>query len=533
MTQTLISITIFAYLGVVLSIGYFFSKRNRSANEFYLGGRSLGPFVTAMSAEASDMSSWLLMGLPGVAYVSGLADPFWTALGLGIGTYLNWKIVALRLRRFSHTLNAITIPAFFSQRYADHKHQLSGLSALIIIVFFIPYTASAFAACGKLFSTIFDIDYTTAMLFSALIILVYTVSGGFMAVSFTDMIQSIVMSFALFFVLSYVVTTVGGMGNIFDTIASYDGFFSLFQSHETGPVVEEIIGTGNPYTMLSVISTLAWGLGYFGMPHILLRFMAIEDERKLPIARHVAVIWVVISMILAIFIGIAGRVMTHLAYMDNLEDSETIIIQLAGLLAEYNAQYAIIGGLILAGILAATMSTADSQLLVASSSVSQNLISEYWGKNLSAEMGLLVARISIVIISIIAMFLAADPNSSVFGIVSFAWAGFGASFGPVMLLSLFWRRGNKEGAIAGMLCGGAMVFLWKYQIAPLGGVFAIYELLPAFLTGLLAMVVVSCMTPPPNHEVELIFDASMMPVPPPRHEKTPWFSLLTDKKKKD
>ncbi len=511
MTQTLISLTIFAYLGIVLSIGYFFSKRNNSASEFYLGGRSLGPFVTAMSAEASDMSSWLLMGLPGVAYVSGLADPFWTAMGLGIGTYVNWKFVALRLRRFSHTLDAITVPAFFSQRFADHKHRISAVSAWIIIIFFIPYTASAFAACGKLFSSIFEIDYTTAMLFSALIILVYTVSGGFLAVSFTDTIQSIIMSFALVFVLSYVVSSVGGLPFILDTAVTFEGFFSLFQSHTAAP--ENTLGTASSYGFLTIISTLAWGLGYFGMPHILLRFMAIEDENKLPLARTVATTWVIFSMILAIFIGIAGKVMTHTGALPPLEDKETIIIQLAGLLAENSVAYAVIGGLILAGILAATMSTADSQLLVASSSVSQNLIMEYYKKDLSPEKGLLVARISIVVISIIAMFLASNPDSSVFGIVSFAWAGFGASFGPVMLLSLFWRRANYHGAMAGMICGGLMVFVWKFQIAPMGGIWGIYELLPAFLVGLLAMTVVSLVTPPPNHEVELIFDASMMPLP--------------------
>lgn len=540
MAQTLISITIFTYLAAMLFVGFLCSKKSKSADDFYLGGRSLGPFVTAMSAEASDMSSWLLMGLPSVAYLTGLADAGWTAIGLAVGTYLNWKIVAVRLRRFSHTLDAITIPSFFSQRYADHKHKISALSACIIILFFIPYTASAFAACGKLFSSIFDVDYHSAMILSAIIILVYTVWGGFLAVSFTDLLQSIVMSVALIFVLQYTVNSAGGFSAIMENSESIEGYFSLFHSHvpaetmtygemldEAGMLIPEGAdnlleqeyltispATAKPYPLINIISTFAWGLGYFGMPHILLRFMAIRDEKKLPIARRVATVWVVISMLVALLIGIAGNALTATGKFPQLADAETIIINLANLLAQEHAAMAVIGGLILAGILAATMSTADSQLLVASSSVSQNLISEYWKKDLSPEKSLLVARLSIVVISIIAMFLASDPNSSVFGIVSFAWAGFGASFGPVMLLSLFWRRANLEGAMAGMISGGLMVFFWKYALSPLGGIFAIYELLPAFLTGLGVMIAVSLSTPAPNHEVELIFDASMMPVPP-------------------
>ncbi len=515
MTQTLISFTIIAYLGMILLIGYLSSKRSNSVQDFYLGGRTLGPFVTAMSAEASDMSSWLLMGLPGIAYVTGMADAGWTAIGLALGTYFNWKIIALRLRRFSCTLDAITIPAFFSQRYADHRHRISALCAVIIIVFFIPYTASAFAACGKLFSTIFEIDYSTAMFLSAIIILVYTVWGGFLAVSFTDLVQSIVMSFALFFVLTYAVTSVGGMGTISEHSNTMEGYLSMFQSHDPTSGQKSSVG------ILDIISTLSWGLGYFGMPHVLLRFMAIEDERKLPLARSVAVTWVVISMFLAVFIGIAGNTMTANGFLPPLEDRETIIIQLANLLAQNSMFYAIAGGLILAGILAATMSTADSQLLVASSAVSQNLVAEYFGRPLTPKQELFVARMSIVGVSVVAMFMARNPNSSIFDIVSFAWAGFGASFGPVMILSLFWRRANLQGAMAGMIAGGVMVFFWKAYMAPIGGIFAIYELLPAFLFGLLVMVLVSLATPEPNHEVELIYDASMMPSPPPRKEIDP------------
>lgn len=507
MAEILITLTIICYLGLMLMVGYISSKKTKSVEEFYLGGRTLGPFVTAMSAEASDMSSWLLMGLPAVAYVTGIADAGWTAIGLATGTYLNWKYIAPRLRSFSHTVDAITIPSFFARRYADHKHRIGALSSLIIIVFFVPYTASAFAACGKLFSTLFDVGYISAMLTSAMIILVYTVSGGFLAVSFTDLIQSIVMSVALFFVLSYSITSVGGFSVIIEHNAQLEGYLSMFHSHNP-----DTLGS-TPYPILNIISTFAWGLGYFGMPHILLRFMAIQDENKLPVAKTVATTWVVFSMIVAILIGMAGNTMTYYSVLPPLEDPETIIISLANLVSQHSNMYATIAGLILAGILAATMSTADSQLLVASSSVSQNLISEFMGKNLSPKHSMIVARVSIVVISIFGAYLARDPDSSVFGIVSFAWAGFGASFGPVMLLSLFWKRGNLQGALAGMFSGGATVFFWKYVLAPKGGIFAIYELLPAFLVGLGVMVLVSLLTPPPNNEVDLIYEASLMPVP--------------------
>lgn len=511
MTQTIISLTIFAYLILILLIGFLSSRRTKNVQDFYLGGRTLGPFVTAMSAVASDMSSWLLMALPGLAYLTGLAEATWIALGLALGTYLNWKFVALRLRRFSCTLDAITIPAFFSQRFADHKHRLSALSAAIIIVFIVPYTASAFAACGKLFSTIFDLDYTTAMLLSAVIILVYTVWGGFLAVSFTDVLQSVMMSIALLFVLFYGITMSGGLSSVMAHSTSMRGFFSLFSSYQAS-------SDGSvPFHFGDILSSLSWGLGYFGMPHILLRFMAIEDERKLPTARFLGVTWVNASMFFAIFIGITGSTMANHDLLPNMTDPETILIQSANLLAQQSVAFAVFGGFILAGILSATMSTADSQLLVASSAISQNLALEYLGKNLSEKEEIRVARLSIIGVSFAAIFMARSPESSIFQIVSFGWAGFGASFGPVMLLSLFWRRANLQGAMAGMATGAIMVFLWK-AMSPLGGIFAIYELLPAFLCGLGAMIAVSLSTAEPNHEVDLIFEASMMPVPPPRYD---------------
>ena len=270
-TNICIVIAIIAYLGITLYIGFSFSKKNQNTEDFYLGGRKMGPFVTAMSAEASDMSSWLLMGLPGLAYLSGIADPAWTAIGLGIGTWLNWLLVSRRLRRYSSNIGAITVPSFFSKRYHDDRNILNAIAALVIVIFFIPYTASGFAACGKLFNSLFGIDYTTAMIVSACVIVFYTIMGGFSAVSTTDLIQSIVMSIALITVLVFGVHTAGGFGAVMDNATSLAGYFTLFASHDAAS------GASSPYTFLTIVSTLAWGLGYFGMPHILLRFMAIED----------------------------------------------------------------------------------------------------------------------------------------------------------------------------------------------------------------------------------------------------------------
>ena len=495
MEQALILLAIVVYLLGMLWVGVVYSKKNQSVDDFYLGGRKLGPFVTAMSAEASDMSSWLLMGLPGVAYLTGLAEASWTAIGLAVGTYLNWLIVARRIRRYSHRLDAITVPQFFSKRWGDDRNLLSAIAAVVIIIFFIPYLASGFSACGKLFASLFEMDYLTAMLISAAVIVIYTVMGGFLAASFTDLIQSIIMTIALVVVLGFGVTQAGGMDAVLDNAKSMAGYLSLTNIHDPAT------GGSNPYSLLTICSLLAWGLGYFGMPHILLRFMAIEDERKLTLSRRVATTWVVISMGVAIIIGVVGSGMTKAGTLESLADSETIIVRISTLISQYGALAAIVAGVILAGILAATMSTADSQLLAASSSVSQNLGAEFLGLNLSGKKGVAVARSTMVVISLIAAFLARDPDSSVFRVVSFAWAGFGAAFGPTMLMALFWKRSNKYGALAGMVVGGAMVFIWKFLIAPMGGVWAIYELLPAFLCALAAIVVVSLLTPAPSQEI--------------------------------
>ncbi|MBQ8390346.1 MAG: sodium/proline symporter PutP [Oscillibacter sp.] len=498
--QICILLAIVVYLGAMLAVGVWFAKKNNSVDDFYLGGRKLGPFVTAMSAEASDMSSWLLMGLPGVAYLTGLAEASWTAIGLAVGTWLNWLIVARRIRRYSTRLDAITVPQFFSKRWGDDKNILSAIAAVIIIVFFIPYTASGFSACGKLFSTLFGVDYVAAMLISGAVIVLYTVTGGFLAASFTDLVQSIIMTIALVVVLGFGVVSAGGMDSVMTNAQSLAGYLSLSNIHNPST------GGSDPYSFLTICSLLAWGLGYFGMPHILLRFMAIEDEKKLPLSRRVATSWVVISMAVAVIIGVVGNGMTKAGALEQLSDAETIIVRIASLISENGVFAALIAGVILAGILAATMSTADSQLLAASSSVSQNLAVEFFKLKLSGKQGMLLARGTMVVIFLVAAFLARDPNSSVFRVVSFAWAGFGAAFGPVVLFGLFWKRSNKWGALAGMVTGGAMVFIWKYLIAPMGGAWAIYELLPAFVVACIAIVVVSLATEKPSAEIEAIFD---------------------------
>lgn len=494
------------YLAIMVYIGFYFSKKGggNSADEFYLGGRKLGPLVAAMSAEASDMSSWLLMGLPGVAYLTGIADAGWTAIGLAIGTYFNWLIVARRLRRYSVVCKAITIPDFFSRRYRDEKNLLMCISAVIILIFFIPYTASGFKAVGTLFNSLFGVEYHIAMLIGAAVIIGYTVLGGFMAVSTTDLIQSIVMSIALIIIVFFGIGEAGGLDQVAENARSLEGYLSLTHLHD----MKE--GTASSYGFLSIASTLAWGLGYFGMPHILLRFMAIEDENKLKLSRRIASVWVVISMFVAILIGIVGygvSVAGNIPMFETGSQSETVIICLARILGEKGFLLAVVAGVVLAGILACTMSTADSQLLTAASSVSQNLLQDFLKIKMSPEGSMKAARLTVVGIALISVLLAWNPDSSVFNIVSFAWAGFGASFGPVVLFALFWKRSNLWGAVAGMVSGGVMVFVWKYLVRPIGGAWDIYELLPAFLVACIAIVVISLATGEPAEEIQKEFES--------------------------
>lgn len=504
-TDYIIMGAIVLYMIMMLVVGFVVSDRNKTSSDFFLGGRKLGPLVTAMSAEASDMSGWLLMGLPAVAMMTGLAEASWTAIGLAIGTYINWLIVAKRIRIYSHRIDAFTIPDFFAKRFGDKSRLLTTVSAIVIIIFFIPYTASGFSACGKLFSSLFGMNYMTAMIISAAVIIIYCTLGGFLAASTTDFIQSIIMTIALFVVMGFGEGIVHGFGNVFENVKGLDGFLDLFKGFDVAS------GKTGSYGALPVASTLAWGLGYFGMPHILLRFMAIEDEKKLKLSRRVASTWVVISMAIAILIGVVGYSLMKSGILPryaNASAAETIIVDISKFLSKYGYIPAFTGGIILAGILASTMSTADSQLLAAASSISQNLVQETFKVKLSQKKSMILARISVIVISVIAIFLARDPNSSVFRIVSFAWAGFGAAFGPVVLCALFWKRTNKYGAIAGMLLGGGMVFFWKFVIRVkfAGTILDIYELLPAFILGLAAIIIVSLLTKAPEKEITEQFD---------------------------
>ncbi|MCR4687986.1 MAG: sodium/proline symporter [Saccharofermentans sp.] len=512
--QIIIMIAIVVYLAAVIIVGFRYSKTN-NVGDFYLGGRKLGPLVTAMSAEASDMSSWLLMGLPGVAYATGLCDPFWTAAGLAIGTYFNWLIVAKRLRVYSQEIGEFTLPGFFSGRYHDKSNIIKLISALVIVAFFVPYTASGFKGCGKVFGTLFNADYHVTMIISAIVIVVYTMLGGFLAASVTDFIQSIVMSIAIITVLTYGISNAGGWDAVVDNAKSLAGYISLTSTHASD-------GSAAPYGVMTTISILSWGLGYFGMPHVLLRFMAIEDHKKLKLSRRIASIWVVIAMSAAILIGIVGSALTKTGWLPILDDPETIIVQISLLISKHGAFFALIAGIILAGILASAMSTADSQLLVASSSISEDVLKGFFKKNVSDKTGVLIARLTLLIIGIIAVIIAWDPDSSVFNIVGFAWAGFGAAFAPVMLFSLFWKRTTKQGVIAGMLTGSIIVFCWDnlfVKLAMQGGftndpvatdlsnfLSSIYELFPAFVLASIAIFVVSLITKEPDKEVTEEFD---------------------------
>ena len=502
--QMLISMSL--YICVVIGIGIYFAKRaNQSSENYYLGGRSLGPWVAAFSAEASDMSGWLLMGLPGVAYWCGIADAFWTAIGLAIGTYINWLIVAKRLRRYSHVAgNSITIPDFFSNRFHEEKKVILTIASLFILVFFCVYAASCFVTCGKLFSSIFGADYLLMMLCGVALVVIYTFLGGFLAESASDFMQAIVMVFALLTVLVLGTINAGGLSAVLENLRSIPGFLEFFQIGN--PVLNEageqvisngvpVFGEALPYPLLSVLSMLAWGLGYFGMPQVLLRFMAIRRADELTLSRRIATVWVLISLLAAVTIGLVGRSLDPTAFLTK-SDAENIFSLLASTL-----MHPLLAGLVMAGILAATISSSDSYLLIAASAFSKNLFQGVFHRKANDAQVMVVSRITLIVIALIGAVIALDENSVIFTIVSFAWAGFGATFGPLMLFSLFWKRTTRAGAVAGMVSGGAMVFIWNYLVKPLGGVFGIYELLPAFIVSSLMIVIVSLLTPMPDKEI--------------------------------
>ena len=502
--QILIAMVI--YMAAVILIGLVYARRaNKSSEEYFLGGRSLGPWVTAMSAEASDMSGWLLMGLPGVAYWCGLADAFWTAFGLAVGTYLNWLIVSKRLRRYSiRANNAITLPEFFSNRFREQKKTIMLIAAVFILIFFTVYAASCFVTCGKLFSTLFGMPYISMMIVGAIFVLLYTLLGGFLAESASDFMQAIVMIVALSVIVILGTVQAGGIGAVVENSRQIPGFLEFFGL--ATPVLDangqQLVEAGKPlfgdaadYGLLTVCSMMAWGLGYFGMPQVLLRFMAIRKEEELSRSRRIAMIWVVISLAVAVFIGIIGRQIYPTTHLTKAT-AENIFITLAT-----HSLPPLLAGFVMAGILAATISSSDSYLLIAASAFAKNVYQGICKKNATDKQVMLVSRITLLVLALIGVVIALDENSVIFQVVSFAWAGFGATFGPLMLFSLFWKRINKPGAIAGMVSGAGMVFLWKLAISKLGGLFAIYELLPAFLFSSICIVVVSLLTKAPSQEV--------------------------------
>ena len=501
-----ILVAMLAYIAVVIGIGIYYAKRaSESSDNFIIGGRSIGPWVTAMGAEASDMSGWLLMGLPGVAYFYGLSDAFWTALGLLIGTYLNWLFVAKRIRHFSEIAgDSITIPDFFSNRFHEKKKVILTIAALFILIFFTVYAASCFVTVGKLFSTLFGFKYQFMMMAGALFVIAYTFIGGYLAESASDFMQGIVMIIALTLALAVGVFQAGGFGNIIENARQIPGFLDFFgmasptlgadgkQLVEAG---KPVFGAPSPYGWLVIVSTMSWGLGYFGMPQVLLKFMGIRNPRELKLSRRIATIWVIISMGAALLIGLVGRVLFPANLLTHGE-AENIFI-----LTSTTYFIPLFAGLVMAGILAATISSSDSYLLISATAFSKNIYQGILKKEASDKAILVATRATLVVISIIAMIIALDENSVIFKVVSFAWAGFGATFGPLMLFSLFWKRTTRAGAIAGMLAGGGMVFVWKLLVRPLGGAFNIYELLPAFVASTLAIVIVSLLTKLPEQSV--------------------------------
>ena len=513
-----ILIAMVCYMAVVIGIGIYFAKRsNQSSEDYFLGGRSLGPWVTAMSAEASDMSGWLLMGLPGVAYWCGLSDAAWTSIGLALGTYINWLLVAKRLRRYSAVAgDAITLPDFFSNRFHEKKKVIMTLSALFILIFFTVYASSCFVTCGKLFSTLFGASYQSMMIAGALFVVIYTFLGGFLAESASDFMQAVVMIFALTVILITGTLAAGGLQAVVDNAKNIPGFFTFFGI--ASPSVDAngiqqvangapVFGEAGSYGFLTIISTLSWGLGYFGMPQVLLRFMAIRKTDELVRARRIATVWVVISLTAAVLIGLMGRAMFPVhETLNTASGAENVFIVLSRHLLP-----PLLAGLVMAGILAATISSSDSYLLIAASAVSLNIFKGILKKDASDKQVMTMSRIILLLIAVVGVIIAMDENSVIFTIVSFAWAGFGAVFGPIMLFSLFWKRTTQAGAVAGMVTGGVMVFLWKLVLKPLGGVFGIYELFPAFVLSCLVILVVSLLTPVPSAQIQQEFDLARKP----------------------
>ncbi len=481
-------LTFAVYLVGMLGIGLYAYLRTKNSSDYFLGGRSLGPWPAALSAGASDMSGWLLLGLPGYAYLAGL-ESLWLAGGLLLGTWLNWRVVARRLRHYSIVAeDALTLPNFFARRFEDEGGVLQGIAAVFVLLFFLFYTSSGLVAGGKLFEAVFGLNYTVALVAGTACVVSYTLFGGFLAVSWTDFVQGLLMAAALIIVPLVAIDYDGGISSL---------------THRLKDINPELLNPftntdGNTIGAIAAISLAAWGLGYFGQPHILARFKAVRSDNEVATARRIAVSWSFISMTGAVLVGLAGLVYTSGQASIVVEDSEKIFMILVGALF-----HPVVAGILLAAILAAIMSTADSQLLVSSSAFTEDLYLKWLRPNATDQECVMMGRIAVVMLSIIALLLAWQPENTVLGLVSYAWAGFGAAFGPTLLLALFWRRMNKWGALAGVVVGGLTVLIWK-QLS--GGLFDLYELVPGFVFATLAIIAVSLLSGAPSASITTRFD---------------------------
>ncbi|WP_341218494.1 sodium/proline symporter PutP [Neptunomonas phycophila] len=476
--------TFIVYLGLMLAIGVYAYRRTANSSDYFLGGRTLGPWPAALSAGASDMSGWLLLGLPGYAFSSGL-ESLWLGGGLLLGTWLNWLLVAKRLRTYSFVAeDAITLPEFFAKRFQDKSNLLQVISAFFILLFFLFYTSSGLVAGGKLFETVFGLDYTLALVIGTLCVVSYTLFGGFLAVSWTDLVQGLLMAAALVAVPVIAMQSEGG----------FDALFAAVEAKNPELLTIWNDASGEPLTWIAIVSLAAWGLGYFGQPHILARFAAIRSNADVPTARRIAVTWSAIAMAGAILVGFTGMIYVDTNLAGTLGDGEKIFMVLV------NAMFhPVVAGILLAAILAAIMSTADSQLLVSSSALAEDFYKQVFNKDATQKQVVLVGRVAVIGLSIIALLLALNPDSSVLGLVSYAWAGFGAAFGPTLVLSLYWSAMNRKGALAGVVVGGLTVVVWK-QLS--GGLFDLYEIVPGIVFATIAIVAVSLATGEPSDEVK-------------------------------
>ncbi len=484
------------YLLMMIVIGALFAKGNNNSEDYFLGGRKLNGFVAALSAQASDMSGWLLMGLPGAVYLTGIGGDGWVAIGLFIGTVANWLLIATRLRRYTiRANNSVTLPTYFENRFHDDKKVLLGVSSVTIVIFFLVYCASALAAGGQLFESVFGIDYHIALTIGAMVVLVYTFLGGFMAVSTTDFIQGNLMLVAILAVPIFAVSFMHGNGTGVTAGLAASGVDSANYLN----LMKTASGSNS---ITNVISGLGWGLGYFGMPHILVRFMAVRDEKEMTKSKVVAIGWVALSLTFAVAIGVIGR-----AYIPELVNggNEKIFIEMIKKVFTTEMRLPFVAGIFLCGILAAIMSTADSQLLVSASSVAEDIYKGIIKKDAEDKKVLSLSRITVLTVAVVAYVIAWNPNNTIMGLVSNAWAGLGAAFGPTVLMSLFWKRTNFQGAVAGIASGALTVIVWDYipfvNGTTLGGATGLYSLVVGFFVSLFMIVVVSLATPAPSAEM--------------------------------